>query len=319
MKSFIRQIIRRSKVKFAKRIASAVNKLPFTKGITLIDVGAAGDIEPRWKSIEEHLNYIGFEPDFRSRCLMLSKNSHYREYTLYPFAAAEKTGKLSLNLCRTPQVSSSFWPDPSFTDLFPDPRRFDVLERCELDAKAIDELEISAPHFIKLDIQGGELNALKGSGATLKNTLGIEIEIEFLPIYQKQPLFGDVSEFLSTHGFVFIDFVNLCRWERHSHNGFGQCIFGDALFLRKPEDVVSGEANEDSICTYLTILLLYKRYDLIDLSLMLLSPQEKNKYRDFSREILTLRKTDATARRINHFTNQLLNVVGLDYRSHLIY
>ena len=319
MKSFINQIIRRSKVRVARRIASAVEKLPSTQGVTLIDIGAAGDIEPRWKSIERHLNYFGFEPDARSRSLMLRKNSLCREYTLHPFAAAEKTGLLSLNLCRTPQVSSSFLPDSRFTDLFPDPRRFDVLERCELDSKAIDELGISAPHFIKLDIQGGELNALKGSGTTLKNTLGLEVEIEFLPIYQKQPLFGDISEFLSSQGFVFMDFVNLCRWERHSHNGFGQCVFGDALFLRTPEDVVIEHASEESICTYLAILLLYKRYDLIDLSLFLLPPNEKNKYTSFTKEILRLRKSDATARRINHFINRILNVVGQDYRSHLIY
>lgn len=319
MKSFIRQLIRRSKVKVAKRIAPAVEKLPSTHGVTLIDIGAAGDIEPRWKSIERHLNYIGFEPDARSRNLMLSKNTLCREYTLHPFAAAEKTGLLSLNLCRTPQVSSSFSPDPNITDLFPDPRRFDIIERCELDSKAIDELGISAPNFIKLDIQGGELNALKGSGKTLKNTLGLEIEVEFLPLYQKQPLFGDLSDFLSTHGFVFIDFVNLCRWERQSHNGFGQCVFGDALFLRTPEVVVTEHTSEEIVCTYLAILLLYKRYDLIDLSLGLLPPKEENKYTSFSKEILTLRKSDATARRINHFVNRILNVVGQDYRSHLIY
>jgi hypothetical protein len=48
MKSFIRQLIRRSKVKVAKTIASAVEKLPYTQGVTLINIGAAVDIEPRW-------------------------------------------------------------------------------------------------------------------------------------------------------------------------------------------------------------------------------------------------------------------------------
>ena len=32
-------------------------------GITLLDLGAAGEIEPRWRSLTKNLNYIGFEAD----------------------------------------------------------------------------------------------------------------------------------------------------------------------------------------------------------------------------------------------------------------
>jgi len=46
--------------------------------ITLIDIGAAGEIEPRWKSMSRHLNYIGFEPDERSRKLMKNNTNCYK-------------------------------------------------------------------------------------------------------------------------------------------------------------------------------------------------------------------------------------------------
>ena len=36
------------------------------QALTLIDIGAAGDIELRWKRVNGLLNYIGFEPDDRS-------------------------------------------------------------------------------------------------------------------------------------------------------------------------------------------------------------------------------------------------------------
>ena len=34
--------------------------------LTLLDIGSAGDIEPRWLSVSEELTYIGVEPDERS-------------------------------------------------------------------------------------------------------------------------------------------------------------------------------------------------------------------------------------------------------------
>jgi hypothetical protein len=35
--------------------------------INLLDIGAAGGIEPRWKKISRKINYFGFEPDERAR------------------------------------------------------------------------------------------------------------------------------------------------------------------------------------------------------------------------------------------------------------
>ena len=47
-------------------------------------------------------------------------------------------------------------------------------------------------------------------------------------------------------GFEFIDFVNLCRWERNDYlNTFGHCTYGDALFLRAPEKIDFENISED--------------------------------------------------------------------------
>ena len=34
--------------------------------INLLDIGAAGNIEPRWLKIAKYINYVGIEPDDRS-------------------------------------------------------------------------------------------------------------------------------------------------------------------------------------------------------------------------------------------------------------
>ena len=61
--------------------------------------------------------------------------------------------------------------------------------------------------FIKIDIQGAELDVFKGGVDTLKDVVAIVSEVEFIPHYIDQPLFGDVCSFLTEKGFMFHKFL----------------------------------------------------------------------------------------------------------------
>ena len=67
LKSSIRKFLNIFRIFFLEFYKNTLKSLPNNGEITLIDIGAAGDIEPRWKPFEEFLNYIGLEPDERSR------------------------------------------------------------------------------------------------------------------------------------------------------------------------------------------------------------------------------------------------------------
>ena len=119
--------------------------------------------------------------------------------------------------------------------------------------------------FIKLDVQGGELSVLQGARVTLSRCLGVETEIEFAPIYKGQPLFGEISAYLEESSLTFIDFVSINRWGRYTYDGYGQAVFGDALFLRSPEAFAA--ANPVDFATqirWVAICCLYNRFDLIE-------------------------------------------------------
>ena len=45
------------------RLNKVLHLLPEFAEITLVDIGAAGGLEPRWNQIARNINYIGFEPD----------------------------------------------------------------------------------------------------------------------------------------------------------------------------------------------------------------------------------------------------------------
>lgn len=58
--------------------------------------------------------------------------------------------------------------------------------------------------FIKVDVQGYELEALRGAELVLEHSLAVESELSFVELYEGQPLFADVVVWLREAGFVLI-------------------------------------------------------------------------------------------------------------------
>lgn len=287
----------------ARRISKIFLSLPDFDGVSLIDIGAAGGLEPRWRQVAQHTKYVGFEPDERAHKLLANQHSICKEYAIHPFAIWSSAGEIEINLARKPQVSSAFAPNASLLDKFLDSSRFDRVNSATVPTKTLDALSVSSPDFIKLDIQGAELEALLGAESTLSSCVGIELEVEFSEIYSGQPLFGEVSRFLTNSGFEFYDFLNLCRWERDSFSGIGQLVFGDALFLRTPENFLASNPSIQKISSYLSILVLYNRFDLIEITKHNLMYSHGIHFQKFFKSASKLR---------NHFNNlnKLLRVVN---------
>jgi len=228
-------------------------------GLTLLDIGAANGIEPRWEKVCKSLNYIGVEPDRRSNQDLNATERCRKTHIIDSFAWSEET-EIEFNLCRNPTSSSAYQPNRELLDQYPNPQRCDILQKVILKAEPLrKKLSLQNIDFAKLDIQGGELNALKGLGDLLNDCLGLEVEVEFSELYKSQPLFSQVNDFLLRKGFYFCDFVNLCRWERNEHNDFGRCVFGDGLWMRDLDRL--NLKAEEKYLKYAAICSLYGKLD----------------------------------------------------------
>lgn len=65
-----------------------------------------------------------------------------------------------------------------------------------------DELATSSDRvFIKLDVQGFELHALRGAEASLASVVGMHVELSLVPLYEDGPLYLEVVENLRDRGF----------------------------------------------------------------------------------------------------------------------
>ena len=88
--------------------------------------------------------------------------------------------------------------------------------------EAINEIQI-----LKMDIQGGELLALKGATEKLHQEAIslIYTEVEFVPLYKKQALFYEIYNFLSDYGYTLFDIYDI------NYTQSGQLIWCNAIFL----------------------------------------------------------------------------------------
>lgn len=109
--------------------------------------------------------------------------------------------------------------------------------------KTIDEIAaekaVRAPVFLKLDVQGFEIEALKGAARTLQKTELIALEISTIRINEAAPIFHEVIEYLKGLGFVAYDF---CNPSRPRDNVLVQV---DVIFMREDSPLRASELFRD--------------------------------------------------------------------------
>jgi len=245
-------------MKRKKLVSKLVDYLDLDK-FSLVDVGAAGDFDKRWKILGKRLSVVGFEPGEQEyNNLVKKKRSANIKY--YNFCLADKPGQLNFLISRLKTNSSCLKPNFEFLKRFPRVERFDVIDEVSLPANDLDTvLSSERVDFIKLDVQGSELNILKGASQSLEQACGLEVEVEFSTLYDRQPLFSDVDQYLRGLGFSLFD-LRPCYWKRNPipRVGRGQIIFGDALYLK---DYISLETMPVNLAPIIMSAVVYKKYD----------------------------------------------------------
>ncbi|MEW6330094.1 MAG: FkbM family methyltransferase [Pseudomonadota bacterium] len=148
--------------------------------------------------------------------------------------------------------------------------------------------DLPAIDFIKIDIQGAELDVFQGGASTLKNVLAIVTEVEFFPLYENQPLFGDVHAFLAKSGFAFHKFMSLSGRSlkpvvfNNNTNFATQHMWADAMFLRDPAqpDIMSPDQ-------LLKLAILAAMYGSPDVSVYCLQEYDRRRATATSRELMS--------------------------------
>jgi FkbM family methyltransferase len=240
--------------------------------IVLADVGARGGLKQNWLATRRHLRLWGFEPDKEefSRLEQRTRAEGLAD-VYFNVALHNRLGPVSVYVARDRGLSSIFEPNRPFLDLFPDAGRFDTVSRLEVQADTLDGLmarrNLTDLDFIKADTQGSELFVLQGAAEALAaSVVGVEVEVEFAPIYKGQPLFADLDSFMRGLGYSLFD-LRPCYWKRADGRDlggpYGQIVWADALYLKSVGALgeaaakLDQDARKGKILKALAISLLY--------------------------------------------------------------
>lgn len=98
--------------------------------------------------------------------------------------------------------------------------------------------KVDSIDFVKIDIQGAELDVFKGGSKALQSVVLIVSEVEFIPLYVDQPLFGDVCHYLAGEGLMFHKFLGMAGRTirpvviQNNTNIPTQHMWSDAVFIK---------------------------------------------------------------------------------------
>ena len=225
--------------------------------INIVDVGAMGGLQSYWQNVP-HVAYL-FEPNVEEY-KKLKKNLPFN-HRLYNLALSDKEQDLTINICRDPGLSSVYDYDINLIEKYSAKlEKWDIVKQTLISSKPLDYFNIDAD-FIKIDVEGYALSVLMGADKILNYTIGLEVEVDFMPFKINQPLFPKVQEYLFNKGFVLQNIKQVIRdridKNNFSENGYtkskgGQIIYGIAFYLRPPEDPVVQIKKEQSKIIYKT-------------------------------------------------------------------
>lgn len=200
--------------------------VPFGAYRTVIDVGAGrGQFAVFALHAFPAARIIGFEPLPSSFATASRAVGSSGRVELRRQAVGAAAGTAAIHVTADADSSSLRRPTGEQTRRFPGT---DDVERVEVEVVTLDAAvsEPQRPALLKLDLQGGELDALRGAERLLQEVDDVFVECSFVELYEGQPLADRVICHLSDRGFTLRGVYS------PSYGDDGVCIQADLLFGR---------------------------------------------------------------------------------------
>lgn len=192
--------------------------------------------------------------DADANCLAQMKDAEHDAWgkvTVFPYCIGEKTGTGNFNLNFHPTTNSlypfneeykeyNFVNNPIYGEYsFGDACKH--MKSIELDLYALEDVlrieKISTIDFLSLDVQGAEYDILNGAKDLIaKNCIGIQLEVEFVKLYQHQKTFSDINCLMESLGFELLELSSFGRFAPMSlpigFRGSEQPLYGEAVYIK---------------------------------------------------------------------------------------
>jgi FkbM family methyltransferase len=243
------------KVQSTPSAKNIVKKLFQSFGLNVVRYNASNSEEVLLKTILKHFNvqtvidvganegqyaaglltngYSGtiysFEPIQKPFEQLRRKAERTPKWKAFNYGVGSKTEDIAINVSENIVSSSIFSVEHASVNAEPSSKivRQEKIRLVALETFFTDEkLQLSPETLLKLDVQGFEMEVLKGCQRMLPQIRLIQAELSFVPLYQNAPLFQEVVTFLAQKGFEIYSIIPGFR-----DLASGRMLQADGIFL----------------------------------------------------------------------------------------
>jgi len=255
--------------------------------LVIVDIGSRGGFNPEWKAFGDCVRIYGFEPD-EAECARLNAAAA-PGVTYLPWAIGGHSGPATLYETNLDASTGLYPTEMEYFDRLLNRENGIVVAERQVSLRTLHdvmaELGVATIDFIKLDVEGAELDILRGSEAYLKSAmpLGLLSEVRFQAEINNSPTFAALDTFLQPFGFRLFDLdfshqsraalpypglidYHLPSGERFfAYTTHGQIEDGNALYFRDLLLPVNADAlSRMTVARLLKFAALLELYSLSD-------------------------------------------------------
>lgn len=198
---------------------------------TVVDIGAnCGQFALVARHFFPEAHIVSFEPLPGPAAVYRSIFAQDAQVTLHEGAIGPEAGETTIHISKRAD-SSSLLPIGAAQDrLFPGTAEAGTaVIRVGPFSAYVAPADIEGPALLKLDVQGFELQALKGCEEALERFGWIYAECSFVELYEGQALADEVIAWLRERGF------GLCGVYNMAYDREKRAVQADFLFIREPD------------------------------------------------------------------------------------
>lgn len=172
---------------------------------------------------------VSFEPTSAAFAALAAGCSEDPRWEVVNVALGSDEARATINLSRNSSSSSLLAMDDRHTSSAPEA---EYVGAEPVDVVRLDSFDeqlgvAAASAYLKVDVQGYELEVFRGASVTLAAVKALECELSYVALYEGQPLFAEVVEWLRSAGFALAGLEPV-----HSDPRTGELLQVNGLFVR---------------------------------------------------------------------------------------
>ena len=236
MKSFVKQWLRELGYVVARydaaRDPAAVRRGLFDKvGVNVVyDVGAnIGQYADVLRGNGYRGRIVSFEPLRQAYRALQIRAKDDRDWIAVHAAIGAAVGKSTINISGNSYSSSLLPATPRLTQSSPASAfvQTESIEVLRFDDVFREYNRVGDHPYLKIDTQGYTAKVLSGAANSLEHIVGVEVEMSLVPLYEGEPLIGEIITVLYAQGFNLVlikpEFTDMTS---------GQQLQVDGIFVR---------------------------------------------------------------------------------------